>query len=109
MGHEVLEARVGFRRRAEADVLAHRPEPLAVHVLVDAAGVRILAGPADIALEIDARQIFGPVGPPDGAARVRPQLFPSSPPYASPTPAQRLSPSGRRSSLRAWSHRCSTT
>src|SRR5439155_22252874 len=61
--------------RAEADVLAHRPEPLAVHVRVDAAGERILARPADVALDVHARRVLRPVDRLDRKARVRSQLF----------------------------------
>src|SRR5262249_33519546 len=58
VGHEVLEARVGLPGRAEADVLAHRPEPLAIHVAMDAARVGILSGPADVALEVATGEIL---------------------------------------------------
>ena len=41
---EVAVAGVGFLRRGEAGVLAHRPHAPAVHVGLDAAGVGVLAG-----------------------------------------------------------------
>ena len=37
---QIPVARVGFRRRAEAGVLPHRPQPAAVHGRLDAAGER---------------------------------------------------------------------
>ena len=36
----------------EAGVLAHRPEPVAIHALVDAAGERVVAGLAEPLLEV---------------------------------------------------------
>ena len=42
-----LEALVGLLGGAEAGVLAHRPEPAAVHVRLDAARERGLAGVAE--------------------------------------------------------------
>src|SRR5207245_4777546 len=71
VGHEVLEARVRLARRAEADVLTHRPQPLAVHVAMDAAGVGILAGPPDVALEFGGPQVLGSVHRLDWNARVQ--------------------------------------
>ena len=47
--HQVLEARVGLRGRAEADVLPHRPHARAVHVGMDPAGERVLARVAEVA------------------------------------------------------------
>ncbi len=44
---QVAVALVGFLGRGEAGVLAHRPEPVAVHPLVDAAGERCAAGLAE--------------------------------------------------------------
>src|SRR2546425_12877588 len=71
MCHQVFESAVRLFRRAEADVLAHRPEPCAVHVRVDAARERVLAGTPDIALEIDVGQVLGAVDGLDREARVR--------------------------------------
>jgi hypothetical protein len=44
MLEQELEAFVGFFCAAKTAVLAHRPDPLTVHVWVEAAGVRVLAG-----------------------------------------------------------------
>src|SRR5205823_4278884 len=52
---EVMVAAVGLLRRGEARELAHGPELAAVHVGVDAAGVRELAGRRRL------RDVFGPV------------------------------------------------
>ncbi len=73
--HQVLEPGVGLRRSAEADVLAHRPEPVAVHVLVDPARVRILTGPPDVAVEVDTRDVRGTIDRCDREAGVRFDLF----------------------------------
>src|SRR5262249_7356385 len=61
VGHEVLEARVRLPGRAEADVLAHGPEPLAIHVAMDAARVGILSGPADVPLAVAHGRILGAI------------------------------------------------
>src|SRR3989442_4167256 len=71
MCHQVFESAVRLFRRAEADVLAHRPGPRAVHVRVDAARERVLAGAPDIALEIDVGEVLGAVDGLDREARVR--------------------------------------
>ena len=44
---QVAVALVGVLRAGEAGVLAHRPEPVAVHALVDPAGERVVAGLAE--------------------------------------------------------------
>src|SRR5207247_9815281 len=51
-----------------------------VHVLVNAARERVLAGSPDVTLEIDAGEILGPVGRRDRKAGVCSQLFHPSPP-----------------------------
>src|SRR2546428_11679310 len=71
MCHQVFESAVRLFRRAEADVRAHRPGQRAVHVRVDAARERLLAGAPDIALEIDVGQVLGAVDGLDREARVR--------------------------------------
>src|SRR5437867_5028058 len=71
MCHQVFESAVRLFRRAEADVLAHRPGPRAVHVRVDAARERVLAGAPDVALEIDVGDVLGAVDELDREARVR--------------------------------------
>ena len=59
--HQVLEALVRLRRRAEADVLPHRPQARAVHVGVDAPRERVVAGLAQVAGGIEAGEVAGPV------------------------------------------------
>src|SRR5262249_25944790 len=81
VGHQVLESGVGLDRRAEAHVLTHRPEPVAVHVLVDAARVRILPRPPDVTVELRSRDVLGPVDRRDGEAGVRLELFHWSLPF----------------------------
>ena len=54
---EVAEALVGVRGGAEAGVLAHRPEAAAVHRRLDAARERELAGPAEVAILIQAGDV----------------------------------------------------
>src|SRR2546422_458523 len=71
MCHQVFESAVRLFRRAEADVLAHRPEPRAVHVRVDAARERVLAGAPDVALEVDVGEVLGTVDRLDREAPVR--------------------------------------
>ena len=51
---EVAEAPVRLLGRREAGVLAHRPEAAAVHRRLDAAGERVLAGPAEVAVLVEA-------------------------------------------------------
>src|SRR2546422_1315212 len=70
MSHQVFEASIGLVRRAEADVLAHRPQPLAVHVLVDPARERVLTRPADVAVDVAPGQILRTVDGLDRNARV---------------------------------------
>ena len=53
VGEQVAEALVRLLRRPEAGELAHRPEAPAVHRRVDAAGERVRAGSAEIALVVD--------------------------------------------------------
>ena len=48
---QVAVALVGVLGAREAGVLAHRPEPVAVHALVDTAGERVAAGLAEPLLE----------------------------------------------------------
>ena len=48
VGEQVLVALVGLLRRRVAGVLAHRPQPLAVHLAVHAARVGELAGLAEV-------------------------------------------------------------
>ncbi len=45
---EVVVALVGFLGRAEAGILAHGPEPAAVHGRLHAAGIGVLAGEAEL-------------------------------------------------------------
>ena len=71
MCHQVLEASIRLRRRAEANVLAHRPQPVAVHVAMDAARERILARPADVARGIAPGQVLGSVDRLHGDAGVQ--------------------------------------
>src|SRR2546428_501946 len=60
LGQEVAEAAVRLRRAAEAGVLAHRPEPSAIHLGVDAARERRLSWWWNARLEI-GREIGGVV------------------------------------------------
>ena len=55
---QVAEALVGLLGRAEAGELAHRPQPPPVHRRVDAAGERVLAGVADVALGIHVGEVL---------------------------------------------------
>ena len=57
VGHEVLEARVGLGRRPEADVLPHRERAGPVHVRMDPAGERVLAGVAEVPRVVEAGQV----------------------------------------------------
>ena len=54
---EVAVAPVGLRRRAEARVLAHRPEAPAVHGGLDAARERVLAGKAEVAEIVEGGEV----------------------------------------------------
>src|SRR5207247_10642914 len=72
MSHQVFESRIRLVRRAEADVLAHRPQPLAVHVLVDPARERVLTRPADGAVDVAPGQILRTVDGLDRNARAEP-------------------------------------
>ena len=60
---QVAEPAVGLLGGREAGVLAHRPEPAAVHRRLDAAGERELARQAEVALGVEAgrRQVVGGV------------------------------------------------
>ena len=58
---QVAEPAVRFLGRREAGVLAHRPEAAAVHRRLDAAGERILAGSAEIAVLVKAGGVGGGV------------------------------------------------
>ena len=67
---QVMIAAVGLLRRGEAGELAHGPELAAIHVAVDAARVREIAG----RFWLESRQILGPVDGPDGHAADRSEL-----------------------------------
>src|SRR5678816_908102 len=54
---QVLVAGVRVGRGSEARELAHGPELGAVHARVGSARVRELTGPADVAREVDAREV----------------------------------------------------
>ena len=54
---EVAEAPVRLLGGREAGVLAHRPEPAPVHRRLDAAGERVLAGPAEVAVLVEAGRV----------------------------------------------------
>ena len=115
VGHEVLEARVRLRRRAEADVLAHRPHARAVHVGMDPAGERVLAGLAEVPAVVEPGHVVGPVHrldldpvevrrvpelPVPPRLRHRPRPFPTRPPAGTTGSRTRsraaACPSGRR-------------
>ena len=59
---EELEALVGLLGGAEPRILAHGPEPVPVHLRVDAPGERIPAGPSEIAGRIPPPERLGAVG-----------------------------------------------
>ena len=59
---QVAEAPVRLRGGREAGVLAHRPEAAAVHRRLDAAGERVLARPAEVALLVEAGRVGRVVG-----------------------------------------------
>src|SRR5262249_20133395 len=65
MVEEVVKALVGLLRGAEAGELAHRPETPAVHRRVDAAGVGVLAGIAEVPLGVGSLAILLGVERPD--------------------------------------------
>src|SRR5579863_9369718 len=52
-----MVALVRLRRGAEPRELAHRPEPIAITVGMNASGVRVFAGPREIARQIEGGQI----------------------------------------------------
>src|SRR5216683_2957664 len=65
VGEEVTIAAVGFLGVAEAGVLAHRPEPPAIHRGLHAAREGVFAGEADIVEEIEILDVIGLVSPLD--------------------------------------------
>ena len=67
---EEVEALVGRLGRAEAGVLAHRPQPAAVHGRVDAAGVGRPPRRTELAVRVPAVQVLGRVERADLDARV---------------------------------------
>src|SRR3972149_4835897 len=79
----VAEAAVGLRRGAEARVLAHRPEPPAVHGRVDAARERVRAGGAEVARDVE---------PPRGEVRGRVRALPAPRRPPAPAPPQPAPP-----------------
>src|SRR4029453_3735001 len=54
-------ARVRLGRRTEADVLAHRPQAISVHVAMDAARERIFSRLSDVAGGIAPGEVLGAV------------------------------------------------
>ncbi len=58
---QIAVALVRLLRRSEPRVLPHRPEAPPVHVRLDAARERRLAGKPNVALEVDAFGILGPI------------------------------------------------
>src|SRR5260370_32811119 len=54
---QVTVTAIGFLGAAEARVLAHRPQPSAIHRRLHPARKRILAGKADLVHKIDAAQV----------------------------------------------------
>ena len=69
-GEQMSKPAVRFRRRPEAGVLAHRPEPSAVHRRLHAARERILAGIGEVARVVE-RRVRRPVDGLDREARRR--------------------------------------
>src|SRR5215208_3415868 len=65
MVEQVVEALVGLLRGAEASELTHRPQTPAVHRGVDAPGVGVLPGEAEIPLRIGALPVLIGVERPD--------------------------------------------
>ena len=57
-----LKSLIGFHRARETRELAHRPELAAIHIALNAAGVRILAGKAEIAEIIETSRFRDPAG-----------------------------------------------
>src|SRR6185312_16178657 len=68
---QVVEALVGLLGGAETGEHAHRPGAGAVHRRLDAAGVGVFAGEAEIALVVEPLAVFGGVEPLDGHAGLR--------------------------------------
>ena len=66
---QVTEPAVGLLGRREARVLAHRPEAAAVHRGLDAAGERVLAGSAEVAVLVEASRVGRGVEVSDDEAR----------------------------------------
>src|SRR5208282_5022820 len=66
---QVAVAAVRLLRAAEARVLAHRPQPSAIHRRLHAAGKRILAWKAEVVDKIEVVQVFGIVRPLDFDSR----------------------------------------
>jgi hypothetical protein len=66
---EIVEPLVRLFGGTEAGELPHRPRPTAVHRRVRAAGVRLLAGKAEILLVVEVRDVLGRVQPIDLVVR----------------------------------------
>src|ERR1035437_7477828 len=71
---QVAVAAVRFLRAAEACVLAHRPQPSAIHRRLHAARKRILARKAQLVHKIEVVQVFGIVRPLDFDSRAGDEL-----------------------------------
>ena len=69
-GEQMSEPAVRFRGRTESGVLAHRPEPSAVHRRLHAARERIPAGIGEVARVVE-RRVRRPMDGLDGEARRR--------------------------------------
>jgi hypothetical protein len=69
LGDLEAEPRVGVARGAEAAHLAACPEPPAIHVAMDAARVRELAGVAEVARVVEPGRVLGAVERPGREAR----------------------------------------
>src|SRR5260370_8347228 len=72
---QVTVAAIGFLRAAETRVLAHRPQPSAIHRRLHAARKRILAGKADLVHKVEAVQVVGIVSAFDLDSRAGDEIF----------------------------------
>ena len=93
---EELEALVGLLGRPEPGVLAHGPEPAPVHRRVDAPGIRVRAGFAELRRRVPAVEVGRLVDGPDLDTRVGQPLVPLLPTLATSSVShpQRLRASG---------------
>ena len=99
---EVAEAAVRLLGGREARVLAHRPEPRAVHRGLDAAGERVLAREAEVGRRVEAErgEVVGGVDVGDLEVASSSRSAPAAPgPIRAPSPGSCRASDRRRASL----------